>query len=149
MHRLNLLVCTTLLAATASGAEARHAHMKWMAGPPGLPAGSTFTVVKGDPSKAGEFAVRVKMPANYTVAPHHHPTDEIVRVLSGGPLHYGMGDKLDKANAATLEHGYHITLKADMNHWAYTENNGATIQVSGMGPFQIVYVDPKDDPRTK
>jgi hypothetical protein len=23
------------------------------------------------------------------------------------------------------------------------------VQVDGMGPFQITYVDPKDDPRTK
>jgi hypothetical protein len=32
--------------------------------------------------------------------------------------------------------------------WVFTDL-GATVQVSGMGPFQITYVDPKDDPRKK
>src|SRR5690348_18429313 len=93
MHRLAFLTLSTLLAAAATGAQAKAAHSKWMAGPPGLPAGSTFMVVKGDPSKDGDFVIRAKLPANYTVAPHHHPTDETVRVIGAGTLSYGMGDK--------------------------------------------------------
>ena len=45
------------------------------------------------------FTIRAKLPANYAVPPHHHPTDEKVSVKSGGPLSYGMSDKLDKAKA--------------------------------------------------
>jgi hypothetical protein len=37
-------------------------------------------------------------------------------------------------------------MKADMNHWVIARAP-TTIQVSGKGPFQIVYADPKDDPR--
>jgi hypothetical protein len=33
-----------------------------------------------------------------------------------------------------------------MHHAASTEA-GTTVQVSGMGPFEITYVDPNDDPR--
>ena len=33
-----------------------------------------------------------------------------------------------------------------MNHWVHA-SAPATVQVHGMGPFQITYVDPKDDPR--
>ena len=108
-----------------------------------------FTVVSGDPSKDGMFIIQAKLPANYAVPPHHHPTDEKVSVLSGGPLSYGMGDKADHANAGTLSKGYHVTMQSGMNHWVSTGDGVATIQVSGQGPFQIVYVDPKDDPRTK
>jgi hypothetical protein len=39
-------------------------------------------------------------------------------------------------------------MKAKMHHWVHAPGP-ATVQVSGMGPFQITYVDPKDDPRTK
>jgi hypothetical protein len=39
-------------------------------------------------------------------------------------------------------------MKAGMNHWVFA-NAPAVVQVSGMGPFQITYVDPKDDPRSK
>jgi hypothetical protein len=147
MRKLLLLTVSTLLAATATGAQAKSAHMKWMAGPPGLPAGSTFTVVKGDPGKAGEFVILAKLPANYTVPPHHHPTDEIVRVMDAGSLSYGMGDKLDKSNAGSLTKGYHVTMQAGMNHWVFTGDSPTEIQVSGTGPFAITYVNPADDPR--
>ena len=43
-----------------------------------------------------------KLPANYAVPPHHHPGDEVVRVIDSGTLNYGMGDKLDRANAGGL-----------------------------------------------
>jgi len=33
-----------------------------------------------------------------------------------------------------------------MNHWAST-SAATEIEVSAMGPFSIVYVNPKDDPR--
>ena len=40
--------------------------------------------------------------------------------------------------------GYHY-LPAKMHHYAFTK--GATVvQVSGDGPFDINYLDPKDDP---
>ncbi len=143
MHRIVILSLTAVIATSPAQAKG----MKWMdATGAGLPAGGQMAVVKGDPSKAGDFIVRLKMPANYTVPPHHHPTDEIVRVVSGGTLTYGMGDKLDKANGASLTKGYHVTMQANMNHWV-TTTDPLVVQVSGTGPFQIVYVNPKDDPR--
>src|SRR5258708_35678469 len=145
MKRVLLLSLSTLLAGSASGIQAKTAHLKWMAGPPGLPAGSTFAVVSGDPSKAGMFTIRAKLPANYAVPPHHHPADERVSVRSG-QLSYGMGDKLDRANAGALVKGYHIVMKADMNHWVIN-TDPVEIQVTAMGPFAITYVDKKDDPR--
>jgi len=148
MRKLLLLTLPMLIAAAATPALAKPAHLKWMAGPPGVPAGATFAVVSGDPSKDGMFTVRIKLPANYVVPPHHHPTDEKVGVVDG-TLSYGMGDKLNKAAAGTLNKGYHITMQAGMNHWVYTSDAGATIYITAMGPFAITYVDPKDDPRTK
>jgi quercetin dioxygenase-like cupin family protein len=145
MKRLTLLALPLLLAASAAPAKTHHSSLKWMAGPPGLPSGSTFAVLSGDPGKKGMFAVEVKMPADYAVPAHWHPTNEKVKVLSG-KLHYGMSDKLDMAKAKTLTAGHSVTMKAKMNHWVHAPG-AATIEVSGMGPFQITYVDPKDDPR--
>jgi hypothetical protein len=148
MNRTFLLALPTLVALFASGISAKPSHLKWMAGPPGLPAGSTFAVVSGDPSKEGMFTVRIKVPANYVVAPHHHPTDEKVSVLSG-KLAYGMGDMLNRDTTDSIDPGYHVTLQAGMNHWVFTRESPAMIQVSAMGPFVITYVNPKDDPRNK
>src|SRR5437868_10755542 len=147
MGRIFLLTVTAALVAGAAPAQAKTAGLKWMAGPPGLPSGSTFAVVSGDPGKAGHFVIRAKFPADYAVPPHWHTTNEVVKVLSG-KLHYGMGDKLDMAKAKTLTAGHTVTMKAKMNHWVHAPAP-TTIQVSGKGPFQITYVDPKDDPRTK
>ena len=148
MQRIMLVTISALLAGSASGIQAKTAHAKWMAGPPGLPAGSTFMVVSGDPGKAAMFTIRAKLPANYTVPPHHHGSDEKVSVKSGGPMSYGMGDKMDTSNAGTLSKGYHVNFGASMNHWAST-TAPTTIEVSAMGPFSITYANPADDPRTK
>jgi quercetin dioxygenase-like cupin family protein len=147
MNRILILSVTALLAASASGAQAK--SMKWMDGTAvGLPAGSQVAVVKGDPAKAGDFAVQLKFPADFTVPPHNHPGDEVVRIVTGGPLHYGMGDKVAMASAGSLEKGYHVTMQAGMNHWAHAPV-ATVVQVSGKGPFGITYVNPADDPRTK
>jgi hypothetical protein len=147
MQRLSLIIGSSVLIATATGAQAK--SMKWVdATGAGLPAGAKMAVVSGDPAKSGPFVVRIKMPANYTVPPHHHPTDEVVRVVSAGALSYGMGDKLDKSNVGSLTKGYHVTMQSGMNHYVFT-TDPVDVQVNGTGPFQIVYVDPKDDPRTK
>lgn len=149
MRKLLLISVIALLAAAPAAAKHHSAAMKWMDGTDvGLPAGAKLTVVSGDPSKDGDFVVRAKFPANYTVPPHHHPTDETVRVISAGSLTYGMGDKVDPANSGTLNKGYHITMASGMNHWV-TTTQPVEIQVSGKGPFQMVYANPADDPRKK
>jgi quercetin dioxygenase-like cupin family protein len=146
MHKLLLVSAAALIVAAPAQAKG----LKWMdAAGAGLPAGAKMAVVKGDPAKAADFTVQIKMPAGYTVPPHHHPTDEVVRVVAGGPLAYGMGDKLDKSNAGSLEKGWHLTLQSGMNHWVVAPDGGATVQVSAMGPFAIVYANPGDDPRKK
>ena len=146
MHKLLFVSVAALLAASPAQAKG----LKWMdAAGAGLPAGAKMAVVKGDPAKAADFTVQIKMPANYAVPPHHHPTDEVVRVVAGGALAYGMGDKLDKTNAGSLEKGYHVTLQSGMNHWVVAPEGGATVQISAMGPFAITYANAADDPRTK
>ena len=37
-------------------------------------------------------------------------------------------------------------LPAHMHHQA-SSKGGAVVQVQAMGPFEIIYIDPKDDPR--
>ena len=147
MKRILLLSAAALIVAVPAHAKGKGS--KWMDGTAvGLPAGAKVAVVSGDPSKDGPFVVRIKMPANYTVPPHHHPGDEVVRVTPAGALTYGMGDKVNASNSAKLEKGYHVTMAANMNHWV-TTTDPLTVQVNGNGPFAIVYVNPADDPRKK
>jgi mannose-6-phosphate isomerase-like protein (cupin superfamily) len=142
--RLVLVLAIPLLLA-GSAATGKTMPLKWGPAPPMLPSGSQMAVVSGDPGKKGMFVVELKMPVDYAVPAHWHPTDEHVKVLSGR-IGYGMSDKLDEAKARHLTAGHSVTMKARMHHWVYA-SGPATLQVSGMGPFEITYVDPKDDPR--
>ena len=124
------------------------ADLKWGPGPDSLPPGAQMAVVDGDPGKAGgAFTIRAKLPDGYKVPPHFHPTDENVTVLSGS-LAIGMGDKWDEASMKALgAHGF-ARLPKGMHHYAGAK--GATeIQVHGVGPFGVTYVNKADDPRTK
>jgi quercetin dioxygenase-like cupin family protein len=146
MKLLFLVSVPLLMAGSAVQAKSSHPALKWMAGPPSLPSGAQMAVVSGNPGKKGRFTIELEMPADYAVPPHSHPTNEVVKVISG-KLHYAMSDKL-MAGAKTLTAGHSVTMKAKMHHWVHAPAP-ATVQVSGMGPFQITYVDPKDDPRKK
>src|SRR5215510_10360864 len=120
------------------------AEVKWGDPPPVFEKGASFTVVSGDPGKAGLFVVRLKMPAGYKVAPHCHPTDEHVSVLSG-TFSLGMGEKFDAATMKPLPAGGYALLPAEMRHYAMAKTD-STVQVHGMGPFALTYVNPADDP---
>ena len=140
-------------AAKTAAAQPTHtattaADLKWGPGPDSLPPGAQMAVVDGDPGKAGEpFTIRAKLPDGYKVPPHFHPTDENVTVLSGS-IAIGMGDKWDEASMKVLgTHGF-ARLPTGMHHSALAK--GATeIQINGMGPFEVTYVNKADDPRTK
>ncbi len=52
------------------------ADVKWMDGPPFLPVGVKIAVLEGDPSKTGQFTIRLQAPAGYKIPAHTHPTAE-------------------------------------------------------------------------
>ena len=58
-------------------------EVKWSPAPPSVPKGAEVAVLYGDPSKEGPFAMRLKMPKGYAIAPHTHPKPEIVTVILG------------------------------------------------------------------
>lgn len=137
----------------AKGVSAQHVmvmggDIKWGPGPDALPAGVQVAVLQGDPSIAGApFVLRAKMPDGFVVPPHWHPTDEGVTVLSGTMM-AGMGEKLDEAAMKALGPGSYVLMPKKSAH--YIKTRGETIiQVHAVGPFDVVYINPKDDPRKK
>jgi quercetin dioxygenase-like cupin family protein len=123
-------------------------QLKWGPGPAGLPSGAELALIEGDPTAEGElFTVRLRVPPGYTVAPHWHPTTEVVTVLSGS-LSVGDGDRIDPAHDTTLKVGGFASMPAGHHHYAIAGPRGAEFQVHAIGPFVITYVNPADDPRT-
>lgn len=120
--------------------------LTWKEGPPSLPKGAKFAVLEGNPSKSGEFTMRLKVPANYQIAPHWHPAIEHVTVISGS-FYMGLGEKFDAAKARKMDVGGFAAMAVGSRHFAFTKDDSAIVQLHGMGPWGITYVNPTDDPR--
>jgi hypothetical protein len=118
--------------------------LKWGPAPPVLPKGAQIAIITGDPSKAGSYVIRIKIPANYQIPPHWHSMAENLTVLSG-VVNVGMGDRLDKNNSNKLEFGGFVFLPSKMNHFLWV-SEPAVFQIHAEGPFDIVYANPKDAP---
>jgi hypothetical protein len=113
-----------------------------------LPSGAQLAVLEGNPMAAtGDYTVRLKMPDGYKVAPHWHPKRENVTVISG-TLKVGMGDKFDESKMMSFPAGSFAYLDPSMHHYAMASGE-TVLQIHGMAPFKINYVDPKDDPSKK
>jgi quercetin dioxygenase-like cupin family protein len=121
--------------------------MKWMDGPPSLPPGAKIAVLEGIPSKPGAFTVRFKFPAGYKIPPHTHPADEHVTLLDGS-LSLGMGATWNDGALKELPVGGFGVMAKGMHHYAFSAS-GATLQLHGIGPWDITYVNASDDPRKK
>ena len=91
--------------------------------------------------------LRLKFPAGYRVAPHTHPVDEIVTVISG-TFHKGMGETADPSKAQPLPAGSFFALPPGTAHYVFTKEE-TVIQISTNGPWGLTYINPKDDPRQK
>jgi len=145
MRGFGLSTCLLLAIAPAIHAQAAPAATKWGPAPAVFPPGARMSVVSGDPSKAEMFTVELAMPSGYQIAPHFHPTDEVVEVKKGTLL-VGMGDKFDASKAKPMKAGDKGTVPAKAHHFAAAQ--GATfISVTAMGPFALTYVNPADDPQ--
>ena len=122
-------------------------QIKWGPAPPALPPGAQMAVLSGDPTKPGSFTVRAKFPDGYSVAPHWHPTDENLVVIAGTFM-VGIGDKADTASMHTMPVGSYTKMPRGVHHYARAKGE-TIIQIYGMGPFVVNYVNANDDPRKK
>jgi quercetin dioxygenase-like cupin family protein len=121
------------------------ADIVWKDGPAALPPGAKVAVLEGDPAKEGFFTMRLLLPDGYKVPPHTHPKVEHVTVISG-TMHLGMGEQFDQSAGRTLPAGTFGFWPAGMKHFAWFTGE-TIIQLHGIGPWGINYVNPAADPR--
>lgn len=149
---LSLALAMVLLGASTSSAQmSMHTmvmpgDLKWT-DVPSLPAGAKLAVIEGPLNEAVPFTFRLKLPANYQVPAHWHPAIEHVTVISG-TFNMGAGDKLDRSMTKALSAGSVAIMLPKTNHFAWTDQE-TIVQVHGVGPWAIIYVNPADDPRKK
>jgi len=156
MTRLALIGVTACVLAGATALQHSSGNMddhilhkaqdiEWAAGPPSLPEGAEFVVLEGDPAEEGIFTMRLRLPDGYVIPPHTHPQVERVTVLTG-TFKLGMDDSGDAGATTPLEAGSYTSMPPGMVHYAIAEGE-VVVQLTTMGPWGIVYVNPEDDPR--
>ena len=134
-----------------AGTQASHvmvtpADLQW-ADVPSLPPGAKIAVIEGPLSEAVPFTFRVKLPANYKIPAHWHPASERVTVISG-TFNIGAGDTFDSEKTTALPAGSVSIMEAKTNHFVWTKEE-TIVQLNGVGPWGITYVNLADDPRKK
>lgn len=129
------------------GPEFNPRQAQWGVAPDVLPKGAQLAVVEGDPTKPGPYTMRLTMPARYKIPPHHHGRREHVTVISG-EFKVGMGDQFDESKMNSFSPGSFAWLEPTVHHYAMAGPE-TVIQLHGTGPWEIVYIKPSDDPRSK
>ena len=149
---MQVLTLAAFATALPGVAAAQHGHifatakdLKW-GDTPSLP-GAKVAVVEGPMNEEKPFILRIKFPADYRIAPHFHSSIEHVTVISG-EFFMGMGEKFQKGKATGLKRGDIAIMQPKTAHYAFTKK-AAEVQVHGMGPWTLTYVNPADDPRKK
>lgn len=112
---------------------------------PSLPPGAKLAVIEGPLNQAGPITFRLRLPANYQIPAHWHPAIEHVTVISG-TFNMGAGDKLDRAKTKALTAGSVAIMQPKTNHFAWNKDE-TIVQVHGIGPWGVTYVNSDDDPR--
>jgi quercetin dioxygenase-like cupin family protein len=122
------------------------ASLEWSV-PPVLPPGALIAVVRGDPTRPGEFTLLVSMPNGYRIPPHFHPSYEHVEVRKGTLL-VGMGDVLDPKRTQALAAGDSATAPAGMHHFSIARGR-TVVSATFIGPYTITYLRAEDAPRPR
>ena len=111
------------------------------------PNGVQVAILEGNPELPGPFTMRVSVPANWRTAPHTHNSAEYVTVISG-TVYAGRGSSFDAAQMKELAAGGFMIMPAQEPHFLMAREP-AVIQVQGIGPLVVTFVNPADDPSKK
>jgi quercetin dioxygenase-like cupin family protein len=79
--------------------------------------------------------------------PHSHPGTEHITILSG-EFYMGFTDKFDEGSAQKLGPGSFVLMPSGKHvHYAFTKGQKTVVQLHGVGPWDVKYVNPGEDPR--
>ena len=111
-----------------------------------FPPSVRLAVIVGQPSEAGPYTIRVKVPHGVKLMPHRHPEDRVYTVISG-IFYIGLGDEFDPDRLLAYPPGSVIVLPGDTPHFHWAKSSEYVTQVTATGPLGLDYVDATDDPR--
>jgi quercetin dioxygenase-like cupin family protein len=113
---------------------------------PAFPPAVRLAVVVGQPSEAGPYTIRVRVPHGVKLMPHRHPEDRVYTVISG-VFYIGLGDQFNAEKLEAYPPGSVIVLPGNSSHFHWAKSGEYITQVTAIGPLGLEYVSANDDPR--
>ena len=113
---------------------------------PAFPPSARLAVLVGEPTQAGPYLIRVRVPSGVKLMPHRHPEDRIYTVMSG-VFYIGLGEQFDGEKLRAYPPGAVVVLPAGTPHFHWAKSGEYVTQVTAIGPLGLDYLDPEDDPR--
>jgi mannose-6-phosphate isomerase-like protein (cupin superfamily) len=115
-------------------------NIQWVQAIRGFPSGLQMAVLAGDLSKSGPYTIRVGLPANFKIPVHTNSSDQYVTVLSGS-INIGVGDKTDTTQGFLLPQDSFFVVPAGLRHYIWTATEGAMLQMNGLAPLTMEYIE--------
>jgi len=111
-----------------------------------FPPSVRLAVIVGNPSEAGPYTIRVRVPRGVKLMPHRHPEDRVYTVISG-VFYIGLGEDFDPNKLNAYPPGSVIVLPGNTSHFHWAKSSEYVTQVAAIGPLGLEYVSANDDPR--
>jgi quercetin dioxygenase-like cupin family protein len=109
-----------------------------------MPPGAKMAMLEGDPALAQTYTIRVKVPKGFKMPVHAHSNGERMTVLSGN-VKVAMGDRWSEQALKPMKSPAIALFPRDQMHYAEVIED-AVIQLAGVGPYDIKYANPAEDP---
>jgi len=107
-------------------------------------AGIETVVLAGDPTRAGLYALMLRVGPNTRIQAHSHGDDRVATVVKG-TWYFGYGEQFSESALQALPPGSFYTEPPNAPHFAMTKEE-VVLQITGFGPSSTAYVNPADDP---
>lgn len=104
-----------------------------------------IAILSGDPSSEGHYVLRLKFPPETRMPAHWHPKVEYATIISGS-LNLGMGMEEHADSMKVFPAGSFLVVPPETSHYGRSQDE-VIIELSGPGPYEVVFVDDNDDPR--
>ena len=105
--------------------------------------GVKVAVIYGDPSKPGQYVIRAHFPPGVMSSPHFHGEERHVTVIQG-TWYAGKDESWDPAATEALKAGSYMYHPAGGVHYDGAGEDGAIVQIIGMGPSKTTFLFPKE-----
>jgi quercetin dioxygenase-like cupin family protein len=134
---LIILMSAALAAACTHAPPSTPNTNPWTEGVRFAPIGSAekaeAATLTGAQGAAGLYTIRVRIARGGRIAPHTHPDERTLTVVSG-EVYYGFGETVDMGAAKLYGAGAVFTVPAGAPHWAEATTSDVVYQEAGMGP---------------